>query len=269
MHMWKVCGGLTLLSALCVLSIRPIVSALCKLNKVLCLALCNNLYHGELPQQFQDLTWVGEKICAIYCVTAHITCMFQSVDPAQPKTFHGNTCAHEMNIVSIASVLPCTSADINSLLSVVFISPRKFDPKVLGTVFYFMIALMYPKDDILPGVSEGVIEDHELDVQKVFEEEMAGFSMHLADMLGDAAPPYVQQTGVTSDMPVVILEKIGVPNPECDKISGQACTAAALRNLYLQSNQQPDLVVHRGMDTILEYKNPDFLPDMFPTLFLA
>ncbi|KAG2337333.1 hypothetical protein BDR05DRAFT_836378, partial [Suillus weaverae] len=29
----------------------------------------------------------------------------------------------------------------------------------------------------------------------------------------------------------------------------------------------PDLVVHQGIDTIPEYKNPDLLPGMFPTLF--
>ncbi|KAG1831607.1 hypothetical protein EV424DRAFT_1314205, partial [Suillus variegatus] len=60
---------------------------------------------------------------------------------------------------------------------------------------------------------------------------------------------------------------MGVSDPECDKISGRACTAAALRNLHSRSNQQPDLVVRRGMDAIPEYKNPDLLPGMFPTLF--
>ncbi|KAG2749902.1 hypothetical protein P692DRAFT_201712247, partial [Suillus brevipes Sb2] len=60
---------------------------------------------------------------------------------------------------------------------------------------------------------------------------------------------------------------MGVSDPECDKISGRACTAAALRNLHSRTGQQPDLIVHRGMDAIPEYKNPDLLPGMFPTLF--
>ena len=36
-------------------------------------ALANCLYRGELPLQFQDLTWVEEKICALYCSTVHVT----------------------------------------------------------------------------------------------------------------------------------------------------------------------------------------------------
>jgi hypothetical protein len=41
-----------------------------------------------------------------YQYTAHIFCLFQSTDPALPKVVHDNTCAHEMNVVSTASVLP-------------------------------------------------------------------------------------------------------------------------------------------------------------------
>ena len=55
------------------------------------------------------------------------------------KTFfvyHGNTCAHEMNVVSTASVLPHTIGDINSILIVVFVGQKKFDPKRLGNFFH-------------------------------------------------------------------------------------------------------------------------------------
>ena len=34
------------------------------------------------------------------------------------RNFHGNTCAHEMNVLSNATVLPCTAADVNDMLSV-------------------------------------------------------------------------------------------------------------------------------------------------------
>lgn len=98
-------------------------------------ALANGLYWGELPDMFTDLTWVEEKICAIYCTTAHVTCLFQSSDPSQPKVFHGNTCAHDMNIISTASVLPRTPADVTGLLSVIFVGLGKFNLKQLGTVF--------------------------------------------------------------------------------------------------------------------------------------
>ncbi|KAG1818409.1 hypothetical protein EV424DRAFT_1323821, partial [Suillus variegatus] len=52
------------------------------------------------------------------------------------RTFHSNTCTHKMNVVSTAFVLSHTPADINALLSMVFVGPRKFDPNVLRTVFY-------------------------------------------------------------------------------------------------------------------------------------
>ncbi|KAF8426441.1 hypothetical protein L210DRAFT_3420646, partial [Boletus edulis BED1] len=146
-------------------------------------ALANGLYRGELPAQFHDLTWVEEKICAIYCTTAHVTRLFQSSDPSQPKVFHGNTCAHDVNIISTASVLPRTPADVAGFLSVVFVGPRKFDPKSLGTTFRvrkskiwaFLVWLkrhnrlytdipidpdvveLYPDDGMLPGLSGRVV----------------------------------------------------------------------------------------------------------------
>ena len=89
-------------------------------------ALANNLYQGCLPSQFNDLTGVEEMVCARYCYTAHITRLFQSHDPVLPNVLHSNMCAHEMNVVSTVAVLPRTVADINEMLSVVFIGPGKF-----------------------------------------------------------------------------------------------------------------------------------------------
>jgi len=71
-----------------------------------CLALANCLYRRKLPVEFADLTWVKGMICAKYCDMAHITHVYQSSDLSQPKVFHGNTCAHDMNMVSTATVLP-------------------------------------------------------------------------------------------------------------------------------------------------------------------
>ncbi|KAG2146506.1 uncharacterized protein EDB93DRAFT_462806 [Suillus bovinus] len=93
-------------------------------EKIPSLALANGLFRGTLPDQFRDLTWVKEKICAIYSITAHVTCLFQLSDPSQPKVFYGNTCAHDMNVMSTVSVLPRTPTDINGFLSVVFIGPQ-------------------------------------------------------------------------------------------------------------------------------------------------
>jgi hypothetical protein len=35
-------------------------------NKLPCFALTNNLFQGELPDEFKDLTWVEEMTCAVY-----------------------------------------------------------------------------------------------------------------------------------------------------------------------------------------------------------
>ncbi|KAH7903416.1 hypothetical protein BJ138DRAFT_987617, partial [Hygrophoropsis aurantiaca] len=71
-------------------------------------ALANKLYRGLIPDRFSDLTWVEEMVCSIYRNTAQVTRLYQSSDPSQPRVLHGNTCAHEMNIVSTATVLPRT-----------------------------------------------------------------------------------------------------------------------------------------------------------------
>ncbi|KAG1876577.1 hypothetical protein DFJ58DRAFT_712827 [Suillus subalutaceus] len=145
-------------------------------NKVPQLALANQLYRGSLPDRFSDLMWVEEKVCALYLITAH------SSDPTQPRVFHGNTCAHEMNTVSTASVLPRMPSDVNGFLSVIFIGPEQFDPSRLRTFFrvrkhkiwsflvwlkhhnalYASIPLdasimdLYPSDGPLPGLTERV-----------------------------------------------------------------------------------------------------------------
>ena len=98
-------------------------------------ALANRLYCRRLPDCLQDLTWIEEMVCAKYWNTAHVTRLYQSDNPANPRLFHGNMCAHEMNIVSTASVLPHTPSDINDLLSVIFIGPEKFKPENTGNLF--------------------------------------------------------------------------------------------------------------------------------------
>ncbi|KAG1759230.1 hypothetical protein EDD22DRAFT_782835 [Suillus occidentalis] len=152
-------------------------------KKIPSLVLANGLFRGFLPVQFSDLTWVEEKICAIYSITTHATCLFQSSNPSQPKVFHGNTCVHDMNIMSTASVLPQAPADINGFLSIIFVGPQKFDLKHMGTLFCvrkqkiwsFLVWLknhnslyadimldspvlnQYPVDDSLFGLHERVV----------------------------------------------------------------------------------------------------------------
>ena len=74
--------------------------------------------------------------CAIYCDTGHISHIYQSSDPSQPHVFHGNTCAHDMNVVSTAPGLLCTPDDVNDMLSVIFIGPGKCKLDCLKNMFH-------------------------------------------------------------------------------------------------------------------------------------
>ncbi|KAI6008497.1 hypothetical protein EDC04DRAFT_2582023, partial [Pisolithus marmoratus] len=215
-------------------------------------ALANDLYRGELPEEFSDLTWVEEKICAIYCMTTHVTCLFQSTDPSQPRIFHGNTCAHNMNVVSTARVLPQTPSDINGFLSIVFMGAKKIDPTNLGPVFrvhkakvwsfllwlcahnrlYVHIPLdpdvmsLYPEDGAIPGLVECVIHDSDTSPTVAFEEETTGFENHPAALLYDTQ--IMDGCHMDPGEPIVMVEKMGVSDPECDKVSGCTFTASAL-----------------------------------------
>ena len=209
-------------------------------------ALANRLYRGHLPDEFSDLTWVEERACAIYSNNAIVTHLYQSSDPSQPKIYHGNTCAHEMDVVSTVSVLPRTPTDITGQLSVVFIGPEKFQKERLHSVFrvckikiwQFLMWLkshnqlytglsfsdqalsLFLDDGPLPGIEHCVIEDNELDVAQTFHEESAGFDEHPAELT-------VLDNSDAADAEV-FLERSGVSDPECHHISGRSLTAAAL-----------------------------------------
>ncbi len=88
-------------------------------------ALCNGLYCGHLPERFQDLTWVEEMACAIYCCTCHVTHLYNTPNDDQPRVFKGNTCAHDLNYVSTVTELPRPLADMKGMLSIVFVGPKQ------------------------------------------------------------------------------------------------------------------------------------------------
>jgi len=99
------------------------------------LRLCDDLDSTDLD--FSLLLLRNEMVCALFHTTAHVTCLFQSLDPKNPRVMYGNTCAHAMNVASMASVLPRTPSDINDALSVVFIGNlnQKFDPLCIYSLF--------------------------------------------------------------------------------------------------------------------------------------
>ena len=147
-------------------------------------------------------------VCSIYRNTVHITCLYGSLDPSQPTILHRNTCAHEMNVVSTALVLLHTPADINGMLSVVFVGAGRLDAKSLQKMFrlrkqnmqdfllwlkdhnhlYANMALdldvlnLYPDDGSLPGIENHIIQDNETCPEQAFLEETAGFSDHHAQL---------------------------------------------------------------------------------------
>ena len=77
--------------------------------------LANKLYRGTLLNEFCDITWLEEMVCAIFRTKAHVTHLSESIDPKQPFIYSGNSCVHEVNVVSTASVLPRTLGDVNSM----------------------------------------------------------------------------------------------------------------------------------------------------------
>jgi hypothetical protein len=196
------------------------------------------------------------------------------------------THAHDMNLISTVSVLPRTPADINGMLSVVFIGPGKFKPECLGPMFrirkrkvwafllwlrqnnrlYHEVPLdesimdLYPEDGTLPDIENGVVEDVNLCATDTFLEETAGVSEHPAEVLN---------ADHDADTPVVLLEKMGVSDPEVAKLTGRTFVSSALKNLIpgASKSQMPDLVIHRSSTAVPEYNNPDLVPGMFPTLF--
>ena len=255
-----------------------------KQNRVPRLSLANYFYRGILLDEFADMTWVEEMVCAKFRNTAHVSRIYGSSDPSQPKIFHGNTCAHEMNVLSTASVLPRTVSDVNDMLTIVFVGAGKFDPNCLRQMFtirkrkvwsfllwlttynrlYVDIALdsnildTYPDHGLLPGIEHRVFENHTPDSSEIFAEETAGFSEHPAQLMTDGSDG-------SSDIPHLLMEKMGVSDVDGFKISGRSSTASALKNLI--PYRSPDLVLHHSHPAIVEYNNPDLMPGMFPTLF--
>lgn len=93
----------------------PCFSSLTK-NNMPHLALNNNLYCGELPDDLRDITWVKEMACALYRTTAHVACLFGTSSETEPLIIWGNTCAHPMNFFANATSLPWAPSDLNELI---------------------------------------------------------------------------------------------------------------------------------------------------------
>ena len=118
----------------------------------------------------------------------------------------------------------------------------------------------YLEDGALPGIEKNVIEDNISDVSQIFLNETAGPSEHPAEMLQDSNKP---------DDSFVFLEKVGVSDPEGDRLIGHAFIGAGIHKLVssMANSTLPDLMLHCGSTAIREYKNPPLMAGMFPTLW--
>ncbi|KAJ3967503.1 hypothetical protein EV361DRAFT_807166, partial [Lentinula raphanica] len=150
------------------------------------LALNNHLYRGDLPSEFEDLTWAEEMACALYHTTAHISRLYGSASEENPLQLHGNICAHPLDICSHATTLPWAPADVNNLVSIVFVGTHKLttaDLKKLSPLYVrrnvirrflsFLcmdnrlyiglpppdenILALYPEHDVLPDLDQRII----------------------------------------------------------------------------------------------------------------
>jgi len=192
-----------------------------------------------------------------------------------------------MNVVSTVLVLPRTPADINETLSVVFIGPGKFRAEYLKDIFRirkakvwdFLLWLIihnlhymgmpldrsildqYLEDGALPGIENNVVKDNISDASQIFLNETVGPSEHPAEMLKDS--------NNKKDEPLIFLEKVGVSDPEGDRLTGRAFIGAGIHNLVsdMADSTLPDLILHCGSTAIREYKNPALMPGMFPMLW--
>ena len=189
-----------------------------------------------------------------------------------------------MNVILIALALLRTPGDINSVLSIVFVGPGRFDPKKLGTFFKvrkkkiwrFLLYLtsvnkyykkfplipsvlnLYPEDDTLPGLEERVVYDSHSNPHEVFEQETAGFAPHPASSENESENCH--------NSSLAMVESMGISDPESTRISGRAMTASAIRNLIPKKSSMPDIAISHG-DIVKEYDNPALFPGMFPSLF--
>lgn len=270
-------------------------------------SLRNDLYRGELPAEFKDITWMEERVCAIYCTTSQVTRLFHRSSGAsdgEPFVMHGNSCAYELNSISTATVLPRTPTDVNGFLAVVFVGPGPVKPAHLRQHFrvrkdvimrflrylkanndlYANIeisddnAQLYSEDDLPPGLLDRVVHDPHSDPSELFHEESAGFDEHPGDAFVETAR--ASGNGDTE----LLLEKMGVADPEGNRIPGRTYVASALLNLVnandaesdrrentskctVNSSGQPTLFIAHGSAPINEYRNPTLFPGLFPTLY--
>jgi hypothetical protein len=246
----------------------------------------NNLFCSKLPDELHDLNWVEEKACAIYHASIQVTRSFGSTSTEEdPLVLHGNMCAHAANVISTAEVLLRSPADVRGMISVVFAGSRKPSKsqlkhqflvrkhKIINFLYWLKnnnalyknvqidesVTNSYPDEDVLPGLYESMVVDIRDNAFEMFQKETAGMDEHPAsNFIGDEMRD-IDDT--------IYLEKMGTSDPNGSELTGRSLMSSALRNLWGSCKDNPDIIILDSENAIVEYKNPNLLPGMFPTLF--
>ena len=138
--------------------------------------------------------------------------------------------------------IPDSPTDVNNMLTIVFLGVGKLKLDKLGNVFRvrkykiwaFLIWLkahnrlyeslpfdenivnLYPEDGMLTGLDQHIIQDAEIDAEKIIGEETAGFTNHPASSFRTDDKDFSNR-----DNSEIMLEKMGVSDPESEKLSGR------------------------------------------------
>ncbi|PBK88562.1 hypothetical protein ARMGADRAFT_1033920 [Armillaria gallica] len=174
------------------------------------------------------------------------------------------------------TVLPRRPADLNGMLGIVFVGPKRSICSCLQTMFTIRKEKMwrflwwlaknnplyksnqlsqehlklYGDDDMIPSLEDQVFH---------YEPSSAGFEHHFAVEAADKA--------MANGDPMTLLEWMGVSDVELIKVQGRTFMTSALCNLVVKDKKKPDLIIFSGENPINEYNNPDLIMGMFPILF--
>ena len=96
---------------------------------------------------------------------------------------------------------------------------------------------LYSDSDVLPGIDQCVVHDTTWDAKQTFDDEMTGFSDHLA-----------LQVRQDNECPILFLEKLGISDHESVLLHGQSFIASALCNLV----DKPLILLFIGLHVMSE-----------------
>lgn len=231
-------------------------------------ALANGVYRGRLPKEFQDMTWVEELACSLYRTWNMVTRLYCGLDddPAadvkrQPRVLSGNTCACDNGVLDSASVLPRTPANMRDLITVSFIGSGELKSSYMmpvlrvrkPVVWAFLlwskrynplyakidvdphILDQYPDDNLIPGLLKEtfVLDCNASSIRGMRKNAIAGFDDHPT-----LVPPEKTNDASSQHLPELVMEKLGVADPNANAQPGRIIARDAFRKMYKRSDNE-------------------------------